>query len=345
MTPADLTTEWPAEELELVDSCPVCHWPVRKLLYAGLTDNVFFVAPGQWTLWRCSACGAAYLDPRPTETSIGRAYEHYYTHQDTQSPLGPSSFFQRMRAALGNGYRNARYETELRPAMRLGNLLANLLPWLRAPIDCHYRWLPRTPDSKNVLDVGCGGGEWLEIAQGASWNVFGVEPDPVSRKMAEAKGIKVWKSIDEARKELPLLDYVTLSHVIEHVHDPVELLRSCHELLRPGAGIYVDTPNIEALGHQIFGRNWRGLETPRHLVLFGRNSLRRALEMTGFHKGSFKIKRVFQGLSRQSALMARGVNPYAADTPPVKISEFSRLGAALTRRRTEFLTLVAEKHR
>jgi SAM-dependent methyltransferase len=343
MSQRDFKAEWPPEELESVSSCPVCNCTDRGQLHAGLTDNVFFAAPGRWTLWQCSACGAAYLDPRPNEASIGRAYESYYTHQDSESPPGPASLVQRIRAALGNGYRNARYGTQLYPALGVGDVMARLVPWFRAPNDQHFRWLPRAPTSRNVLDVGCGSGAWLEIARGAGWTIFGVEPDPVSREIAETKGIKVWPSIDEARQELPPVDYISLSHVIEHVHDPLALLQSCYDLLKPGAEIYIDTPNIDALGHRFYGKNWRGLETPRHLVLFDRNSLKRALEMTGFRSVSFKVARVFQGISRQSALIALGIDPYTRNAPPLKISRVLRLKAALTRRRTEFLTLTAVK--
>ncbi len=178
----------------------------------------------------------------------------------------------------------------------------------------------------------------------AGWTVYGVEPDPVARRMAEAKGIPVWGSIEDVPRDAPRFDYITLSHVIEHVHDPIGLLRSCHALLKPGARIYIDTPNIDAIGHARFGRNWRGLEPPRHLVIFGRKSLYLALEKAGFQKPAFKTKRVFAFISRQSLLMSRGLDPYAE--PPVgaaKLSRLARMGPALTRHRTEFLTLVAKK--
>ena len=163
---------------------------------------------------------------------------------------------------------------------------------------------PAPSDGKTLLDIGCGGGEWLESVRSAGWTVYGVEPDPVARRMAEAKGIPVWGSIGDVPRDAPRFDYITLSHVIEHVHDPIGLLRSCHALLKPGARIYIDTPNIDAIGHARFGRNWRGLEPPRHLVIFGRKSLYLALEKAGFQKPAFKTKRVFAFISRQSLLMS-----------------------------------------
>jgi 2-polyprenyl-3-methyl-5-hydroxy-6-metoxy-1,4-benzoquinol methylase len=34
-----------------------------------------------------------------------------------------------------------------------------------------------------------------------------------------------------------------MSHVIEHVHDPVATIKAVHRLLRPGGQFYIDTPN------------------------------------------------------------------------------------------------------
>ena len=47
--------------------------------------------------------------------------------------------------------------------------------------------------------------------------------------------------IDPAAEQF---DAITLSHVIEHVHDPVEVIRACFNLLKSGGYIWLDTPNI-----------------------------------------------------------------------------------------------------
>ncbi len=69
---------------------------------------------------------------------------------------------------------------------------------------------------------------------------------------------------------VPLL---SLTHVIEHVHDPVDLLRECGRVLRPGGRMMVETPNAESSGHRLFGIAWHGLDAPRHLYLFSPTSL------------------------------------------------------------------------
>jgi 2-polyprenyl-3-methyl-5-hydroxy-6-metoxy-1,4-benzoquinol methylase len=55
-------------------------------------------------------------------------------------------------------------------------------------------------------------------------------------------------------------DAITMSHVIEHVPDPLASLDKCRRLLRLGGYLVLSTPNVRSLGHQRFGQSWRGLE-------------------------------------------------------------------------------------
>lgn len=63
-------------------------------------------------------------------------------------------------------------------------------------------------------------------------------------------------------------DVVILSHVIEHLHDPVALLKMCHLLLEKNGLLVLLTPNVASYGHRKFGAGWCGLESPRHIHLF-----------------------------------------------------------------------------
>ena len=72
-------------------------------------------------------------------------------------------------------------------------------------------------------------------------------------------------------------------NLIEHVTDPAAVLRKAKELLRPGGRIWIKTPNYDALDARIFkNRSWGGFHTPRHFVLFTKNSLVRHCEAAGF---------------------------------------------------------------
>ena len=98
-----------------------------------------------------------------------------------------------------------------------------------------------------------------QAAIAAGWQGSGCDFDPVTIRNALARGIDVREGGIEAwGDQFGAFDAVTISHVIEHVHDPRATLALAWKLLKPGGMIYVETPNLDALGHDIHGRNWRG---------------------------------------------------------------------------------------
>lgn len=77
-------------------------------------------------------------------------------------------------------------------------------------------------------------------------------------------------------------DVVASSHVIEHVPDPISLLRECLRILKPGGHLVAITPNAGSWSHRIYGADWRGLEPPRHLHIFTLSSLAGVCVRAGF---------------------------------------------------------------
>jgi 2-polyprenyl-3-methyl-5-hydroxy-6-metoxy-1,4-benzoquinol methylase len=258
------------------------------VLHAGLVDRLYG-APGSWRFQRCSGCGAAYLDPRPTARSIAQAYEGYYTHEPIAADASRAGTVETFRSALRNGYLNARYGYALRPATRVGPLVVPLLPGRRAAADRFVRGLSRPRPSARVLDVGCGKGDFMVEMRAAGWLVDGVDADPRAVARARERSLDVRAGTLEAAAYQPRsFDAVTLSHVLEHVHDPVATLRTCRELVRADGVLWLATPNCASPGHERYGRAWRGLEPPRHLVLFTPPALVQALERARFRLVSFQ---------------------------------------------------------
>jgi 2-polyprenyl-3-methyl-5-hydroxy-6-metoxy-1,4-benzoquinol methylase len=337
---------WPAGGLEPVVQCPVCGSESRTLLYEGLRDLIFFCAPGEWRLFRCTHCGSGYLDPRPSRKTIHLAYRNYFTHSagDEVRPSVDRPFAR----IFANGYRNWRYGTRDRPSSWLGVLVKALQPRRRAQIDAEMRHLEKPRPGAALLDVGCGNGVFLERARDIGWRVLGVEPDPRAAAVARSQGLDVHlggiEILDEISGEF---DLITMSHVIEHVHDPISLLRACRRLLRSGGRIWIETPNLDSIGHSIYGASWRGLEPPRHLVLFTYLSLRRAVHQAEFNCVTDKAYRNVCGeVFAASEAIAAARNPMnssnlaASSFKPVmwrNIQEWANPGIR------EFITLSAMK--
>lgn len=261
-----------------------------KPLYEGLRDRLFG-APGQWNLVRCPnlECGLLWLDPMPLEEDIGRAYRDYYTHEEDEareSRKGGGAFkrFKRtLRSARETGYLALRYGSANGASVpqKLAGLLVYLEPARKAWTDFRAMYLPVRPGGR-LLEIGCGSGHQLEFLQRLGWQVEGLDPDPAAVSTASARGLTVHAGSLEAQ-HFPdrYFDAVVSSHVIEHVHDPVGLLRECGRILRPGGRLVVVTPNSRSWGHRWFGASWLHLDPPRHLHLFNPVSLRRAAGQAG----------------------------------------------------------------
>jgi 2-polyprenyl-3-methyl-5-hydroxy-6-metoxy-1,4-benzoquinol methylase len=235
-------------------------------------------------MWECAACKSAYLGPRPTPGSIHRAYSEYYTHREVtlRAPITALRGVRKFRRLLVNGYLQRTFGFDGEPGTKLGWLMY-AFPNARARLHHEYRNLPPLPRSGGrLLDIGSGDGDFLVRAARIGWDVTGVEPDPKAAELSRSNGLRVLTGGLEAIDSSCSFDVITMNHVIEHVHDPVATLKRCWSLLRPGGLIWLETPNSQSYGHTVFQESWRGLEAPRHLVLFSEFSLQQALREVGF---------------------------------------------------------------
>jgi 2-polyprenyl-3-methyl-5-hydroxy-6-metoxy-1,4-benzoquinol methylase len=285
-------------------------------LHGGLRDRVFGVAPGAWDLWRCTACGAARLDPRPADSALAALYAagSYYTHEPPHANIAPGGLAGVLRA-LRNAHVNARLGYRVAPAWRPGAIAGRLAPPLAAIAERGVRSLPA---GERLLDVGCGNGQFVAEAAAAGWRASGIDVDATAVAAGRAAGLDLAvETVQErAAREPGAFDAVTLSHVIEHVADPVGFLRATLALLRPGGHAWIATPNLGSLGHRRYGADWMHLDPPRHLVLFDHAALRRALTAAGFAEIRALRPTPAAGPSFAiSAAVARGVCP-ANGTPP-----------------------------
>ncbi len=271
--------EWPLDGLETVSNCPVCQSPRRKLDYEGLIDQFSKCAPGRWNLYCCQDCGSAYLDPRPTPSSISLAYSRYYTHKSAGSK-NSRKWRQLWQIAQRNRYLNKHLGYRVKPAFPLQFFVKKSRQGRFRSFVAHLHF---PGPGARLLDVGCGNGAFLLKMQSMGWDVCGVEVDANSAQQARASGLDVRIGL-LAEADLPekSFDAVHMSHVIEHLHDPAETLRLCQKLLKPGGQIVIATPNYKAVGRSHFGTYWIGIDPPRHLVVFTESSLRNLMLKSGF---------------------------------------------------------------
>ena len=341
--------DWPSQDLEAVPNCPVCGSSKRSPLYQDLEDLVFGVAPGRWDLAQCRHCDSAWLDPRPSPASLGRAYKKYFTHSASDQPIIRRIGILRtvLHDAI-NDYLNSRFGLHRKPSIAGGHWLIRLVPPLRAAADTKARHLPPLPDSGGrLLDIGFGNGGFLALAEEIGWDAEGIDFDASAVETARSRGLKVRHgNVTELHTDGAGFDVITLSHVVEHVQQPVLLLEQVFGLLKPGGTLWCETPNLNARGHRVFGRYWRGLEPPRHLVLFKTSTLFEIATAIGF----VDLKQHWHGLSAftvygaSEAICANGgTTPRGATDTSIFPALLAEIMQMLRPQQREFITLTARK--
>lgn len=272
---------------ENVLQCPICGSESRRGLYACLRDRLWG-APGEWMYKSCGNCGLVLLDPRPTQEDIDKAYEVYPTHS---SIALANNLPRRLRSYLRRGYIADKfgYTKGVPRLQRLAGRLVYLHPGQREVMNASIMYLPAKHRGR-VLDVGAGAGATLNELRNLGWVAEGIDFDPEAVKSAARTyglDVKVG-TLEEQRYPSDYFDAVMMSHVIEHVHDPVNLLGECWRVLKPGGVFVVVTPNAESLGRRYFGVDWTVFEPPRHLTVFSRKTLNRAARQAGIPCANFK---------------------------------------------------------
>ncbi len=255
-------------------NCLLCE-SEGSLLYTGLRDRLFG-APGIWTLMKCPRCQLVWLNPQPIPDDVGKLYANYFTHQTFEAK---KNSFAGIRKSVKESILRSSYGYQIYGSNKvMGSVLSCIAP-LREIVGSSVRWL-EAGENGRLLDVGCGNGRFLDQMRQLGWKVAGIEPDGEAVSVAcEKFGLEVFQgSLEKARFADGHFDAITMNHVIEHVPDPIELLKECRRVLKPGGKLVLVTPNIKSLGHHVFGEYWRGLEVPRHLSLFSPHALRACAE-------------------------------------------------------------------
>lgn len=218
-----------------VAMCPLCLSEERRT-FEVTQDSGFTL---RYSI--CRYCAFVYQNPRMEAEALGNLYEGEYRVivQGSEGPCAKDVRFQLARA-----YNQVR-------------MLSDLLPKVA-----------------RHLDVGCSSGALMAVMmQRYGCLSVGVEPGAAYTAFARSKGFRVFLDLDElAANEAEGFDLVSLSHVLEHLVDPVaELVALKERFIARNGHLLVEVPNL--FGH-------RSLELA-HLTAFTPTSLRDVLEKAG----------------------------------------------------------------
>ena len=282
-------------------------------LYTGAVDWLFGV-PGRWTLRSCSICEVAWPDPQPRAEDIPKLYSRYHTHH----PI-PEARFDGLRRAIRQSVLARMGYVTHHPEEIFSRLLSHVPSLARAAALDVMNLAPCAVGT--LLDVGCGNGQFMERMRDLGWSVCGVEPDPAAARKGRSQGLQIFAGTVSDVPDTTGYDVITLNHVIEHVADPIGLLRECRKRLRPRTGsVVITTPNIKSLGHWWFKRHWRGLEVPRHFVLFSPASLSECVARSGLRVRAIRTETRFARMIFSPSMSAKQGNREVGEQINFKVS-------------------------
>lgn len=129
-------------------------------------------------------------------------------------------------------------------------------------------------EEKKLLDIGCGTGAFLKIAQDNDWQVSGIEPNEKARVIAnEACNNSVYniEKLEDFKNET--FDVISLWHVLEHLPNLDEQVATLKRLLKPNGTLIIAVPNFKSNDALHYKSFWAAFDVPRHLWHFSRESI------------------------------------------------------------------------
>ncbi|MGR7812760.1 class I SAM-dependent methyltransferase [Lacinutrix undariae] len=131
-----------------------------------------------------------------------------------------------------------------------------------------------TSEDKNLLDIGCGTGDFLQFVKQHDWKVSGVEPNEAARKIANSKTNNAVFDIDKLSQFKPeSFDVITLWHVLEHLPNLELQISTFKKLLKPNGTLIIAVPNYKSYDAQYYKNFWAAYDVPRHLWHFSKTSI------------------------------------------------------------------------
>jgi SAM-dependent methyltransferase len=220
-----------------------------KCNLCGSNDAILYLKNWDWmlnkdlefSLVQCQSCGLIYINPRPTTKEMMKFYPDSYGAYSTNSN---NPLFKWMKQEFWKSH----------------------IAYLRKFVDGNAR----------ILEVGCGSGEYLAfLRDNGGWQVQGIEFSPFAAEKARqdySLDVKVGSLVDVTLPEVTY-DVVIMKYVLEHVPDPYDTVKKVSQVLKPGGIFFFIIPNMDSWEVKAFGKYWNGYDTPRHLSLYGKETL------------------------------------------------------------------------
>jgi len=218
------------------------HWAPENLVHRncpvcnGDQPKALCQRPDELFVHTCSACGMVYLAEIPSPAELDRFYARYRELKGRQHFLKPSNFQKYLQAKL---------DFRVQVLEKRGGLRG-----------------------KQLLEVGCGGGFFLQLCSYQGATVSAVELDSEALKFLSGLGYSVSSTVEKTAQ----YDIVCAFDVLEHLADPAAMIAAMARALKPDGRLLLSMPNGGEISKS--GPTWVGFRVdPEHLNYFNLKTL------------------------------------------------------------------------
>jgi SAM-dependent methyltransferase len=276
--------------------CPACGATPSIKLFRG-SDRLYRTTDKSFNIVECQKCRLIRLDPQPTPFELREYYPPDYWFVPAEST--PDKMEQRYRRFV-----------------------------LRDHVRFALRALKESEEEGLVLDVGCGGGLFLQmLAERGVKHVAGLDfsLDAARAAWTRAKVPAICGTL--SRPPLPdsSCAMITMYHVLEHLYDPGSYLEAAHKLLKRDGRLIIQVPNAACWQFLLFGERWNGIDVPRHLINFRLSDVDGLLDACGFEVLRHKHFSLRDNPAGMATSMAPELDPMSRRLRHVQESSRGRL--------------------
>ncbi len=227
----------------ITNSCPVC----QGTQFTHLTSCIdHTVSHETFNVIACTSCDFTQTSPRPNDSKLGEYYisDSYISHSNKATTLLDRIYLLVRRFTL---------QWKINLLLKYSN-----------------------QNEINILDYGCGTGEFLKSCKEAGFKISGVEPSENARlKSSELTQIKILESLQHIDNQK--FNLITMWHVLEHIPDFEYVLQKLKEKLSDDGILFIAVPNHKSFDSQHYDKHWAGFDVPRHLWHFSSSTMKKVL--------------------------------------------------------------------
>lgn len=268
---------------------------------------------------QCLSCSFVYLKERLTTSEMERYYRNVYAVNDpfAASPVRVPKSIDEIESK--KEYKGALREELFNEAVKYYN---------------------KDIKNKKFIDIGCGWGGLLYTANKNGMKVTGFEfTQPNVEFARNVLGFDIrQQQFDSSDIPVNSIDIITMSHVLEHVPEPVSFVKKIYDSLKNGGLFYCVVPNFNSLCSSIEKEEWLWLEREWHYSQFTPNVLKNIFEEAGFTIE--KLETVSGDYGSEAPMAAlKKTNPKLINTNDLKLAlaEINQFG------RGEEIRIIAQK--